>query len=79
MTWSKENWPRKDFVKPIKAFKVVLREGYKPNSLVNEVAGVQNIESMTPENPIAAKLAALKQRVDQIYSTVVTPRRSENT
>lgn len=60
------------------ALKVVLQEGYKPNSLVNEVAGVQNIESMTPENPVASELAALKQRVDQIHSTVVAPRRGEN-
>ena len=61
------------------SLKVVLNDGYKPNSLVNEVAGVQDIESMTPDNPIASELAALKQRVDQIYSTVVAPRRSENT
>lgn len=60
------------------AFKVVLREGYKPSSLVTEVAGVQNIESMTPENPVASELAALKQRVDQIYLTIVTPRRNDN-
>lgn len=58
------------------AFKVVLQDEYKPSSLVTEVAGVQNIESMTPENPIASELAALKQRVDQIHSTVVAPRRS---
>jgi hypothetical protein len=61
------------------AFKVVLQDEYKPNSLVTEVAGVQNIESMTPENPIASELAALKQRVDQIHSAVVAPRRSTDT
>ena len=48
------------------AFNVVLREDYKPNSLVTEVASVQNIESMTPDNPIASELAALKESVNQI-------------
>lgn len=61
------------------AFGVVLQEGYKPNSLVTEVAGVQNIESMTPDNPIASELAALKQSVDQIYTSMgATPRRNDN-
>jgi hypothetical protein len=60
------------------AFNVVLQEGYKPNSLVTEVAGVQNIENMAPENPIASELTALKQRIDQIYSTVVAPRLHES-
>ena len=54
------------------AFNKVLEEGYKSNSLVNEVAGVQNIENMTPEDPVASELQAIKQRVDQIYKAVGT-------
>lgn len=60
------------------AFKVVLREDYRPNSLVTEVAGVQNIESMTPENPIASELASLNQRVNQIHTAVVSSSRRSN-
>jgi hypothetical protein len=60
------------------AFKIVFRDDYKPNSLVNEVAGVQNIESMTPDNPIASELAALTQRVNQIHSSLVSPRRGDS-
>ena len=52
------------------SFKIVLAEGYTPNSLVNEVANVQNIESMTPEDPVASELQAIKRRVDQIYSSM---------
>jgi hypothetical protein len=58
------------------AFKVVINEDYKPNSLITEVAGVQNIERLAPENPVASELAAIKQRVDEIHSTVTSPRRS---
>lgn len=57
------------------AFEIVLKEGYKPDSLVTEVAGVQNIESMTPDNPIASELAALKQSINQLYSSTGTPPR----
>lgn len=52
------------------SFNIVLADGYTPNSLVNEVANVQNIESMTPEDPVASELQAIKQRVDQIYSSL---------
>lgn len=52
------------------SFRIVLADGYVPNSLVNEVANVQNIENMTPEDPVASELQAIKQRVDQIYSSM---------
>jgi hypothetical protein len=60
------------------AFQVVLNEDYKPNSLVTEVAGVQNIESLSPEDPVASELAAIKQRVDAIYSSVSTSNRGSS-
>lgn len=52
------------------AFKVVMRDDYIPASLVTEVASVQNIESMTPNNPVAAELATVRRRVDQIFNYV---------
>ena len=54
-------------------FRVVLDEGYKPYSIVNEVASVQNIESMSPADPVAAELAALNRRIDQIHEAVSSP------
>jgi hypothetical protein len=60
------------------AFRVVLREDYMPASLVTEVASVQNIENMTPENPIATELAALKRRMDQIIAYVSAQRPSDD-
>ena len=61
------------------AFTVVLKEDYQPNSLVNEVAGVQNIESMSPQDPVASELQIIKQRVDEIHAAVgkiARPRRN---
>ncbi len=49
------------------AFKAVLRDDFQPTSIVTEVANVQNIESMTPQDPIASELAAVRRRVDQIF------------
>lgn len=49
------------------AFEAVLQEDFQPTSIVNEVANVQNIESLTPKDPIASELANVRRRVDQIY------------
>ena len=38
-----------------KAFQIVLKEGFEPRSMITEVAGVQSIESMTPDNHIASQ------------------------
>lgn len=54
------------------AIRIILKPEYVPTSLVTEVAGVQNIESMTPENPIASELSTVRHRVDQIYARVST-------
>lgn len=51
-------------------FRIVLDEGYKPYSIVNEVASVQNIESMSPADPVASELAALNRRMDQVQELV---------
>ena len=37
---------------------------------------MQSIENLSPEDPVASELAAIKQRVDQIYSILPTPTRS---
>ena len=52
------------------ALKVTLNPEYVPASLVTEVASVQNIESMTPDNPIASELATVRRRVEQIFAHV---------
>lgn len=56
-----------------KAFSIVLEEGYEPRSIVTEVAGVQSIERLTPENPMASELATLNRRVDQIHEILSSP------
>lgn len=52
------------------ALNVVLEEGYEPRSIVTEVASVQNIESMSPADPVASELAALNRRIEQVYEKV---------
>ena len=61
------------------AFEVVLKEGYIPNSVITEVASVQNIETMTPKDPVASELAAIKRRVDQIHANQTPQSKSEGT
>lgn len=56
-----------------KAFAVALKDGYEPRSIVTEVAGVQSIESMTPDNPIASELATLGRRIEQIHDILASP------
>lgn len=50
-----------------KALEVTLAGGYTPRSLVTEVAERQELQRLSPENPIATELNNIRQRVDQIY------------
>lgn len=56
------------------ALKVVLAEGYKPSSLVAEVATARSIDDLAPENPMASELASLRETVDEIRTLVARPR-----
>ncbi len=49
---------------------VILEEGYKPSSLVTEVARARNLEELAPENAVASEVANIKQRLDEVYLVV---------
>ncbi len=49
---------------------IVLEEGYKPSSLITEVARTQNLEDLAPENAVASEIANIKQRLDEIHTYV---------
>jgi len=52
------------------ALTIVLEEGYKPSSLVTEVARTRNLEELAPENAVASEVANIKQRLDEVYLAV---------
>ncbi len=53
-----------------KAMEVVLGIGYKPSSLVTQVAETQSLAKLAPENPVATEIGRIKERLDQITRSV---------
>jgi hypothetical protein len=55
-----------------KAMEVVLGIGYKPSSLVTQVAETQSLAKLAPANPVAAEIGRIKERLDQIARSIST-------
>lgn len=60
----------------IKSLKIVLDPGYKPRSIVTEVAGAQSLSNLAPDNPIASELSRLGEKMDELSMTLRTTRSS---
>jgi hypothetical protein len=48
------------------SLKIVLADGYDPNSLVSEAAGTRSLQDLAPDNPIATELALVRNGVEQL-------------
>jgi hypothetical protein len=59
------------------AFQIVLEPDYKPRSLVTEVAGAQDLQRLSPDNPMASELTSIRERVDEVYGILARGQRRD--
>ena len=61
-----------------KSMEVVLAPDYQPTNLVTEAVGARSLDALTPENPMASEIVALRSMVEEIHGALRSGSRRES-